>query len=391
MIRDDNEGKLMRDVAIIGVGSTVFGKLPERLVRDMGSEAVWAAINDANVSPKEIEFAYCSTTFGGAVCGERILTEVGISGIEVVNVENACAGGATAFRGVWHAIASGLYDIGLVVGVESMTTSPIARKLIPPEAGDLAGEMGNNMPAHFALSMRRHMKIYGTTLEQFAKVSVKNHHNGCLNPYSQYKKELSIEEILNSRMICDPITLLQCCPNTDGAAAAILCPISIARKYTAKPVTVAASVLKMGDYVSRWEDLASSYLSSRCAREAYEMAGCGPEDIDVCECHDAFAYSELSHYEELGFCGYGEGGQLIDVGATEITGRIPVNPSGGLLSRGHPVSATGVEQVVEIAWHLRDEAGKRQVAGARVGLAHTMGGEVAGLEAGACAIHILKR
>ena len=380
----------MREVAVIGVGSTVFGKLPERLVKDMGSEAVRAAIKDAGIGPQEIQFTHCSTVFGGAVCGERILTEVGISGIEVVNVENACAGGATAFRGVWYAIASGLYDIGLAIGVESMTTSPIAGKLIPPEAGDLAGEMGNSMPAHFALSMRRHMERYGTTPEQFAKISVKNHRNGCLNPYSQYKKELSIEEILNSRMICDPITLLQCCPNTDGAAAAILCPMSMARKYTDKPVSVAASVLKMGDHVYRWKDLASSDLSYKCAREAYEMAGCGPKDIDVCELHDAFAYSEIAHYEELGFCQYGEGGRLIDEGITEIDGRIAVNPSGGLLSRGHPVSATGVEQIAEIVWHLRGEAGKRQVAGAKVGLAHTMGGEVANIECGACSIHILK-
>lgn len=381
----------MREVAIIGVGSTVFGKFPHKSIKDMGKEAVLAAINDCAVNPKDIKIAYASTTFGGAVVGERILTEVGISGIEVINVENACAGGATAFRGVWCAIASGLYDIGLVVGVESMTTSPIARKLITPEAGDLAGEMGNNMPAHFALSMRRHMEIYGTTLEQFARVSVKNHRNGCLNPYSQYKKELSIEEILNSRMISDPITLLQCCPNTDGAAAAILCPVNIARNYTDKPITVAASVLKMGDYITRWKEMASSDLTAVCAREAYEMAGCGPEDIDVCECHDAFAYSELSHYEELGFCKYGGGGQLIDKGVTEINGRLPVNPSGGLLSRGHPVSTTGVEQIVEIVWHLRGEADKRQVAGAKIGLAHTMGGEVAGIESGACAIHILKR
>jgi benzoylsuccinyl-CoA thiolase BbsB subunit len=381
----------MRQVAVIGVGSTIFGKLPEKPVKDMGRDAVWAAIDDANINPKEIQFAYASTSFGANVVGERILTEAGISDIEVFNVENACAGGATAFRGTWYAIASGLYDIGVAVGVESMTTSPVAGKLIPPEPGDLLGEMGNSAPAHFALSMRRHMDKYGTTLEQFAKVSVKNHRNGCLNPYSQYKKELSVEEILNSRMICDPITLLQCCPNTDGAAAAILCPVSLARKYTKKPIIVAASVLNMGDYEYRWKDLASSDMTTKCAKKAYEMAGCGPEDVDICELHDAFAYSEISHYEELGFCPYGEGGRLIDEGITEIEGRIPVNPSGGLLSRGHPLAATGVEQIAEIVWQLRQEAGKRQVAGAKVGLAHTVGGEVAGLESGAVAIHILKR
>jgi benzoylsuccinyl-CoA thiolase BbsB subunit len=380
----------MREVAVIGVGSTVFGKLPERFVKDMGSDAVWAAIEDANIDPKELQFAYASTSFGANVIGERLLTVAGITGLEVVNVENACAGGATALRGVWHAIASGLYDVGLAVGVESMTTT-IAGKLITPEPDDLSGDLGNSAPAHFALSMRRHMENYGTTLEQFAKVSVKNHYNGCLNPYSQYQKELSIEEILNSRMIVDPITLLQCCPNTDGASAAILVPLDMVKKYTSKkPVTVVASVLNMGDLEHRWKDLAISDMTTKAARKAYEMAGCGPEDIDICELHDAFCYCEIAHYEELGFCPVGEGGRLIDEGATEINGRIAVNPSGGLLSRGHPVAATGIMQVAEIVWQLRGEAGKRQVPGAKVGLAHTLGGEVASLESGAVAIHILK-
>ncbi|MBW2370490.1 MAG: thiolase family protein [Deltaproteobacteria bacterium] len=381
----------MRDVAIIGVGTTVFGKFPRRTVTDMGQEAVQAAIVDAGIDRQEIQTAYASSVFGGAVLGQRILSEVGISGIEVLNVENACAGGATAFRGAWHAVASGLYDFGLALGVESMTTSPIAGKLIPPEAGDLLGLLGHNMPAHFAFGMRRHMEKYGTTAQQFARVSVKNHHNGSLNPYSQYKDELTEEAILSSRMICDPITLLQCCPNSDGAAAVILCPLDMAQKYSAKPVTVAASVLKMGDYEHRWADWALSDLTAKCATQAYEIAGLGPEDIDVCELHDAFTYSEIAHYEELGFCAQGEGGRLIDEGATAIGGKTAVNPSGGLLSKGHPVSATGVAQVAEIVWHLRDEAGKRQHPGARVGLAHTMGGEVAGLECGACAVHILKR
>jgi benzoylsuccinyl-CoA thiolase BbsB subunit len=380
----------MREVAIIGAGSTVFGKLPQLLVKDMGAEAVWAAIKHAGISPRDIQFACCATTFGNAVIGERVLTEVGISGIEVFNVENACAGGATSFRGVWHSIASGMYDIGIAIGVESMTTSPIAGKLIPPEPGDLLGELGNSMPAHFALSMRRHMEIYGTTPEQFARVSVKNHHNGCLNPYSQYKKELSVEEILNSRVICDPITLLECCPNTDGAAAVILCAAEKAKKYTSKPVIVAASVLKMGDFEYRWKELASSAMTAKCAKEAYEMASCGPKDVDICELHDAFAYSELAHYEELGFCGYGEGGRFVDSGLADINGQVAVNPSGGLLSRGHPVAATGIEQIAEIVWHLRGEAGDRQVPNAKIGLAHTVGGEVANLESGACAVHILK-
>ncbi|MFC1920311.1 thiolase family protein [Chloroflexota bacterium] len=379
----------MREVAVIGAGSTVFGKLPDKLVKDMGSEAVWAAIDDAHINPDEIQTAWAATSFGGNVIGERILTTAGITGIEVINVENACAGGATAFRGAWWAVASGLHDIALAVGVESMTTT-IAGKLIAPEPDDLSGDLGNSAPAHFALSMRRHMEKYGTTLEQFAQVSVKNHRNGCLNPYSQYQKELSIEEILKSRMIVDPITLLQCCPNSDGAAAVILCPLEMAAKYTNKPVTVIASVLNMGEPEYRWQDLAISDMTAKAAKQAYEIAGCRPEDIDVCELHDAFCYCEIAHYEELGFCPVGEGGRFIDEGSADIGGKIAVNPSGGLLSRGHPVAATGVEQIAEIVWQLRGEAGKRQVPGAKLGLAHTIGGEVASLESGTVAIHILK-
>jgi benzoylsuccinyl-CoA thiolase BbsB subunit len=381
----------MRDVFVVGVGSTPYGKQPTRSVVHLGSEAVSKAINDAGIKGKEIQIVHSASVFGNAVLGERILAELGISRVEVVNVENACAGGASAFRGIWQAIATGLYDVGLAVGVESMTTSPIAGKLIPPEPGDLSGLLGHNMPAHFAFSMRRHMEKYGTTVEQFAKVSVKNHHNGCLNPYSQYKEELTVEQILDSRMICDPITLLQCCPNSDGAAAAILCSSDLAKKLGAKPITVVASVLKMGDFEYRWRELANSDMTAECAKEAYEMAGCGPEDIDVCELHDAFTYSELSHYEELGFCSYGEGGRYIDEGGAEIGGERAVNPSGGLLAKGHPISATGVAQIAELIWQLRGEAGERQHPGAKVGLAHTAGGEVAGLESGACAIHILRR
>jgi benzoylsuccinyl-CoA thiolase BbsB subunit len=380
----------MRKVAVIGVGSTIFGKLPQRLVKDMGSDAVWAAIKDANISPKDIQVAYATTSFGSNVIGERILAVAGIADIEVNNVENACAGGANAFRGAWWSVASELYDVALAVGVESMTTT-IAGKLITPEPNDLNGDLGNNSPAHFAMNMRRHMERYGTTLKQFAQVSVKNHQNGCLNPYSQYQKELSIEDILNSRMIVDPITLLQCCPNTDGASAAILVPLDMVKKYTnKKPVTIEASVLTMGGFEHNWKELATSDMSIKAAKKAYEMAGCGPEDIDVCECHDAFCYCEIAHYEELGLCPIGEGGRFVMEGKADINGKVAVNPSGGLLSRGHPVAATGIMQIAEIVWQLRGEAGKRQVPKAKIGLAHTIGGEVASLESGTVAVHILE-
>ena len=379
----------MRKVVVMGVGATIAGKLPDKGIEALGREAVDAAVKDMGVNPKELQIGYCANLFAGMIPGQRIFRDAGIADIEIVNVENACAGGATAFRSLYQGIAAGLYDIGIAVGVESMTTSPIAGKLIPPADDDLEGQMGMVMPAYFALSARRHMEEYGTTAEQFAKISVKNHHHGCLNPYSQYKKEMTVEEILGSRMICDPITLFECCPNTDGAAAAILCSEDIAKKYDNEPIYVRASALKMGDYQFKLKDLSFSDLTHKVAQEAYEMAGCGPEDIDVCELHDAFASAELLHYEELGFCGRGEGGRLIDEGITELGGKIAVNASGGLLSKGHPLSATGVAQMVEITWQLRGQAGDRQALNAKVGMTHTMGGTAAGIEAGACSIHIL--
>ena len=381
----------MREVAIIGVGSTVFGKFPEKLPYELGAEAVWAAVQDAGITPKDLQFAYCANLYGGMVIGQAVLGEIGVTDIEQTNVQNACAGGATALRRAWWDIASGLYDIGIVIGVESITTSPIAGKLITPAKGDISGELGMNMVARFALSQRRYMDVFNISLEQIAKVSVKNHHHGCLNPYSQYKKELTVEEIINSRPICEPITLLQCCPSTDGAAAAVLVSRDLAKKYTNQPVMIAASVLKSGDYSFRWKDMTFSDMTYKCANEAYEMAGLGPEDVDVCELHDAFAVNELQHYVELGFCKRGEEARLIEDGVTEIGGKLPVNSSGGLLSKGHPISASGIAQVAEIVWQLRGQAGKRQVADAKVGLAHVAGGEVAGLESGAVAVHILRK
>lgn len=378
----------MREVAVIGVGQSVFGKLPHRSVVDLGREAVVVALKDAGVSPKDIQVAYATQA---GMTAQRILKEVGIKFIEMVNVENACAGGSTAFRGVWKEIANGQYDIGIAVGVQSMTTSPIAGRLIPPGQDDLEGQLGLTMPGIFAILARRQMAEYGTTVEDFAMVSVKNHHHGCLNPYAQYRKEFTVADILNSRMICDPLTLLMCCPNTDGGAAAILCSMEIARRYTAQPIRVLGSALLSGDYRYLHDDIAISAIGTQTAKMAYEMAGVGPEDIDLVELHDAFANEEILRYEELGLCPIGEGTRLVREKATWVGGRIPVNPSGGLLALGHPLSASGVRNVGELVLHLRGQAGDRQTPNAKVGLAHMLGGSVAGLEAGACSIHILAR
>jgi len=216
---------------------------------------------------------------------------------------------------------------------------------------------------------------------------VKNHFNGTLNPYAQFQKEFTVEEVLNSPMVADPITLYSCCPNSDGAAALILCAWKMARKIKAKAVKVAASILTSGTYNNQ-RDITGWEIEKRAAEEAYRMASLGPKDVDVVEVHDAFTISEIIHYEDLGLCAPGEGGRLIDEGATELSGRIPVNPSGGLLAKGHPVGASGVAQVVEIVWHLRGQAGKRQVKNPRVGLAQIMGGYKEG-DTRACTVHIL--
>lgn len=387
----ERKGEDMRNVAVIGVGQSKFGKFPERSAVDLGREAALGALEDAGVSPREVQVAYTSRLYDAMVTGPSVLKEVGIRGIEMVNVENACAGGATAFRGVWKEIADGHYDIGIALGVESMTTSPIARKLIPPAKEDLEGQLGLTMPAIFALLARRQMEQYATTVEDFALVSVKNHHHGCLNPFAQYRKELTVEEVLNSRMICDPITLLECCPNTDGAAAAILCSTNLARRYTNKPIKVIGSALLSGDCKYLQEDVTISPLGAKTAKIAYEMAGVGPEDLDVIELHDAFANEEILRYSELGLCKPFEGARLIRERTTWVGGRVPVNPSGGLLALGHPLSASGVRNIVEIVWHLRGQAGERQTSDAKIGLAHMLGGAIAGIEGGVCCIHILAR
>jgi acetyl-CoA acetyltransferase len=231
------------------------------------------------------------------------------------------------------------------------------------------------------------MERYGTTREQMAQVSVKNHIHGALNPYAQFQKKFTLEEVLKSPMIADPLTLYSCCPNSDGAAALVLCSKEKAKKVNGWAIRIGASVLATGTYDNQ-RDITNWDVEIRAAQQAYKMASLGPKDLDVVEVHDAFTICEILHYEGLGLCPLGEGGRLIDEKATELGGRIPVNPSGGLLSKGHPVGASGVAQVVEIVWHLRGQARERQVQGARVGLADMMGGNKEG-DTRACTVHIL--
>lgn len=379
----------MRDVVVLGVGQSQFGKFPEKTVAQLGCEAAEAAIGDAGINRHQLETAFASRLYSEMINGQVVLKEMGITGIEITNVENACAGGATAVRSLWKDIAAGHCDVGIAIGMESMTTSPIAGKLIPPADDDLEGNLGLAMPVVFALMANRLMETHGATIEDFAQVSVKSHEFGYLNPQAQYRKQLTVEEIVNSRSIADPITLLQCCPNTDGAAAIVLCSSKFARRYTSHPIRILSSALQSGDYFFKKKDLTSFDVGKKTANIAYEMAGVDPSDLDVVELHDAFACEELVHYEDLGLCKIGDAVSLLRSGATSLGGRIPVNPSGGLLSLGHPLSASGVRNICEITLQLRGQCEDRQSPNAKLGLAQMLGGHATGLETGACAIHIL--
>ncbi|OPY76818.1 MAG: 3-ketoacyl-CoA thiolase [Syntrophorhabdus sp. PtaU1.Bin153] len=377
----------LRRVAVIGVGMSKFGKQPDKTIVELGTEACRMAIKDAGISPKAIEVSYCANQVSVQCITQEIGSKVGIVNGEMVRVENGCAGGSTAVREVFYAIATGRFDIGMAIGVDSMTTAYDG----PLVGNDIDGQSGKSTPAWAAFSMRHYMNKYGVGVEPFAQASVKNHRNGALNPFAMYQREFSMEEILNSRMVCDPLTLFMICPTTDGAAAVILCAEEKVAQFTSTPVWLAGSALKTGGYTYFWKEIDVSDACEQAAAEAYEMAGIGPEDVDLIELHDAFAGTEIPNIEDLGVCGRGEAAHLMMEGVFDIGGKIPVNPSGGLLAQGHPLAASGVRQVCELTWHLRDQAGKRQVKGAKVGVAHMEGGVVTGLQVGACGINILVR
>lgn len=383
----------MRKVHVLGIGSTNFGKFPDSSATSLGRTAAIAALKDAAIKPRDIQAAYTARLYSDMIAGQTVLAGVGIADVEMANVENACAGGGTAVRMLWKDIAAGFCEVGIAIGVESLSRSPVVGKLIPPAEDDLDGMLGMTMPVVFALQAKRLMETHGAKPEDFARVSAKSHEFAALNPYAQYRKRVTVQEVLASRMIADPITLLQCCPTSDGAAAIVLCSEAFALKHGnrgRRPVEIVASVLLSGDYSYKKEDLTSMRMGTKAARLAYEMAELGPEDLDVVELHDAFAPEEILHYEDLGLCPRGGGVELLRSGATSRGGRIPVNPSGGLLSLGHPLSASGVRNVCEIALQLRGDAGERQVPGARTGLAQMLGGSANMLESGAVTIHILK-
>ncbi|MEI7804278.1 MAG: beta-ketoacyl synthase N-terminal-like domain-containing protein [Hyphomicrobiales bacterium] len=392
----------MREVAIIGVGAHPTGQFTDKSLKDLGYTAIWGALKDAGVTPEDIDVAYVGNSLGGLLTGQEgvrgqvVLQHSGITGIPVINVENACASAATALRGAWLEVASGAADVAIAVGVEKMYVGDTARTigaLSSVSELDLS-QMGMQFTTSYAIhpkiNLKGKMKEYGWTSADFAKPAVKNSYNGSLNPLAQHRRALTIEQVVQSRIVVDPLTLYMCASISDGAAAAVVCAADMASKFTSKTlIRIASCVLRSGEYrLPNDKRLDSATVS---AQAAYEEAGIGPEDLGAIELHDAMAPAELMLYERLGLCGPGEGPKLIDDGTTTLRGRLPVNPSGGLCSRGHPVGATGLLQIAELVWQMRGEAGPRQIEKRpKVTMAQNQGGLLLGQDSAVYGVTILK-
>lgn len=411
----------MREVFILGVAMTPFGKHLEKSCADLGREAAQAALADASVGVGDLDIAFYANTVQGAIegqygmKGQHALLPIGVDGTPIINVENACTGGSTAFNLAFAQVAGGTADIALAVGAEKLNTEDRARRQASfSQPGDLAeimaflerysGLVADVKPPPqavideslrspfmdaYALNAKLHMKKYGSTWRQLAAVSAKNHHHSSFNPLSQYRKDMSIEQVLAARIIAWPLTLPMCAPISDGAAAAVVCSREGLKRFgERRAVRVLASVAK-GNRRRAIEDSAAGALPA-AAKAAYAQAGVAPRDISVAEVHDATAYGEVAHLENLGLAQPGEGGALAERGDSALGGRIPVNVSGGLESKGHPVAATGLAQLYELTLHLRGEAGERGVEGARYGLA-SCGGGFFNVEEGLSIVTVLGR
>lgn len=386
----------MKKVAVIGAGQSKFGELPEKSIKDLFRDAYAEAVTevDKGIDPKDIQEAFIgSLGCGGGQLGliaASLISDVGISGVPVVRIEDACASSGFAFRCAVQAVASGTCDVALAAGVEKMNeTSREKGRYWLGISGETEWERlaGTTFPGVYALMAHRHMHEFGTTEDQLALVAVKNHRNGSKNPKAHLQFEITLERAMKSPAIAAPLKLFDCCPTTDGASVAIICDADEVRKYTDTPI----NVIGFGagsDYLALFER--DSYTTIGAAviagRQAYKMADLEPKDIDFAEVHDCFTIAEIMAYEDLGFCKKGEGGKMIKEGLTETNGEKPVNASGGLKSKGHPIGATGVGQIYEIFRQLKGKAEKpsRQLQNVEIGLAHSVGGS-----GGAATVHIL--
>lgn len=404
--------KMMRDVFVAGAGMTRFGKFPDTTVRALAEEATRDALADADIGPDQVGMVFFANAVGGLLTnqemirGQVALRHTGLLGVPLVNVENACASASSAFHLACMAVGSGAVDIALAVGAEKLTHEDKARtfaaigtavdqlqlaelrsKVAAPAGGQETEVPGKEKKSFFmdiyAAGARGYMAASGATAADFAQVVVKSHHHASLNPKAQYQSEVTVEEVLASREIAAPLTLLMCSPIGDGAAALVVCSPEMARRLGAMVRVRACSLVSGRDRAASEPD-----SETRAAKLAFEESGVSPLDLDVVEVHDAAAPAELVAYEKLGLCGAGEGPKLLASGDTALGGRVPVNTSGGLLSKGHPIGATGCSQLVELTDQLRGRCGARQVEGARVALAQNGGGSL-GTDAAAMVVTVL--
>ncbi|MBI4517746.1 MAG: lipid-transfer protein [Deltaproteobacteria bacterium] len=359
-----------REVYIAGVGMTAFGRHEGKRVAELGQEAVKAALADAGLDYSAVEIAYCGHVLQGTTAGQKVLYGVGMTGIPIFNIENACASGTSALRAAAMAVGSGMVKVALAVGFEVM-----GRGAIPTGGDERLAAVGRQgvpaLPALFANLFLEHSRRYGTTIEQLAMVSVKNRNYGAKNPRAQFHDPVTVDGVMASREVAPPLRLFMCCPTSSGAAAAVVTSADVARG-TRKPIRMIASALQSDPALDGSDSLAGiTAINTSTARAAYAQAGIGPEQLDCAEVHDCFSIAEIVHYENLGLCARGEGGRFIEQGLAKA--RVKMSTSGGLLAKGHPLGATGVAQVVEATEQLRGESGERQVPNARLALTHCQG------------------
>jgi acetyl-CoA acetyltransferase len=375
----------MRDVFVIGVGMSRFGRFPDVVVEAHGANAAMQALDDAGVGWPEVQAMYCGASNVGGFTASRVGHLLGLNEAECVAVDTASASGSSAFRQAYLAVAEERCDIAMAIGTGKMNRAmsvSASDDQTAVRATMLEAKMSPAM--NFALRARRRMHVYGTHEDVFHQIAVKSHRHAALNPYAQYQKVMTLEEIVASRLIADPLHMLECCPTGDGGAAAVVATRAVADRLSRHPnVRVVTSQFRSEPFTEDpWPDYE---LTERTARDAYEAAGMGPDDIDLCQVHDAFSVEEVEYYEALGFCKPGDGDRMVIDGDVELGGRLPFNTDGGLISRGHPLGPTGIAQIWETTLQLRGQAGPRQIDGARVGLAQMIGAGII------CVIHILER
>lgn len=385
----------MKDVAIIGTGITKFGELWDTSFRDLFVDAGVRALEDAEVDGGKIDSMYVGNMSAGQFIqqehvGSLIADHAGLVPTPCTRVEAACASGGLALRQAFISIASGIHDVVVAGGIEKMTdilAGQTTGALATAADQEWEAYVGTTFPGLYALMARRHMHNFGTSKEQMAQVAVKNHKNGALNPHAQYQKEITVENVFDSPMVTEPLNLFDCSPISDGGAAVVLASAEKAKEYTDTPILISGSGQASGTLsLHDRESLTGIPAGVRAGKSAYNMAGVKSENIDLAEVHDCFTIAEIMAIEDLGFCRKGKGGKMVEEGQTEPNGDIPINTSGGLKSKGHPVGATGIAQAVEITSQLRGEAGKRQIDGAEIGLTHNIGGS-----GGTGVVHILER